>query len=160
MQTRIGHFCLIVDFLDVDFSSNQISDILKIEVDDILANLTLKNLDDWTLRFRATYTNARQPLVSKNRFGSYRSDKIKEITIIIPIPIVESVSWGVNVNQHIYDTSHYDRLINNFHSFEIDFKNLSNRTDYILNCMRMGIKLSFTHGLTVNKEKIRVNKII
>jgi len=46
---------MILDFLDVSFSSNQISTTLKKEVDDILVNLTLDNLDDWTLIFKANY---------------------------------------------------------------------------------------------------------
>ena len=159
MQTRIGHTCMILDFLDVDFSSNMISDILKKEVDNILANYTFENTDDWTLIFRASYTNARQPLVSKNKLGSFTSDKIKEITIIIPIPTLNLVSWGVNGEQHIYGVDHFDSLIKNFLPLDTDYLNFNNRNDYILNCMRTGIRLSFTNGFTVNKEKIKVNII-
>ena len=139
MQTRIGHSCMILNFLDVDFSSNLISDILKREVDDILTNFTLENLVDWTLTFRASYTNARQPLVSKNKLGSYTSDKIKEITIIIPIPTLDMIAWGVQYDQHIYGEGHFDNLIKNFFHLEIDYSKYNNRTDYILNCMRAGI---------------------
>lgn len=156
MKTSIGHTSTLLDFLDVGFSSNQISDLIKEELDAILSTLKLDHdLDDWTLVIRASYTNARQPLVSKNKLGAFTSDRIKEITIIIPIPTLEFISWGVHANQHIFGASHFDKLVKNFNPIDLDYKQFENRTDYILDCMRMGINLSFENGFTVRNKKIR-----
>ena len=156
MESRITHFSLIIDFLDERFDSNRISDILKTEVDHILEINLLSNQNDWVIQFRATYNNGKQLLISKNKFGSYSSDKIKEITIPIPIPLINEVSWGVNQEQHIYKDSHYDNLLDNFWSLDVNIDDFTNREDYILDCMRRAIKLCFEKKYTVNGVKLRL----
>jgi len=158
MQTSISHISMVINFLNIDFDSNQISEILKKEVDNILRNFSTDNLEDWTLDFMASYTNGMQPLVSKNRLGSFTSDKIKQITIVIPVPIIDTVSWGVNSNQHIFKIDHFDKLIKNFNTLDVNYSDFNNRTDYILECLRMGIKVSFSQGFTVNKGKFKLKK--
>lgn len=158
MQTKIGHFSMVMNFLDIDFSTRQISDILKEEIEDLLLNSEINGPSDWTLLFAANYTNARQPLVSKNKLGSYLNDKTKEVTVIIPVPTIKVVSWGVHDNQHIYKENHFDKLIKNFYPLDIQCTDHCNRTSFILACMREGIKVSFEEGFTVNKVKLKLKR--
>jgi hypothetical protein len=159
MQVRIGHSGMVIDFVDVNFNSNQIGSILEEKVRSILENFSLEGLDDWALEFMASYTNRRQPLVSKNKLVSFTSDKIKQITIAIPIPTVDIVPWGVEISQHIFQVNHFDNLIQNFYPLDVICTDYSNRTDYILACMREGIKKSFTEGFTVNKVKFKLKNL-
>jgi hypothetical protein len=156
MESRITHFCLISKFLDVGFDSNKVSNILKTETDYILKSNSLSNQNDWIIQFSANYNNGKMLLVSKNKFGSYSSDKIKEITIPIPIPLIDKVSWGVSVEQHTYKENHYDNLLNNFWALDVNVADFTNREDYILDCMKRAIKLCFEKKYTVNGVKLRL----
>jgi hypothetical protein len=159
MESRITHFCLISDFLNNGFDANKISDILKVETDHILKVNSLINQTDWVIQFRATYNNGNNLLISKNKFGSYSSDKIKEITIPIPIPLIDIVPWGVSVQQHTYKETHYDKILNNFWALDVYFSDFSNREDYILDCMRRAINLCFEKGYTVNGIKLKMKSV-
>jgi hypothetical protein len=140
MNTRITHFSLVIDFLDIAFDSDSISDILKKEVDDVLRLNSIELPSKWCLVFRATYSNAKGILISKNKLGTYPSDKMKEVKIVIPVPLKEIVEWGVEEHQHVYGIDHYDKLMNNFCELEVDYSQYSNRQDYIIACLRSGIK--------------------
>lgn len=157
MESRITHFCLIIDFLDVDFESRKISEILKIEVDNILKNNSFVDQNDWIIQFSATYNNGKHLLVSKNKLGSYPNDKVKEITIPIPIPLKNKISWGVNKEQYVHEITHYDKLLKNFWILDIDYHQFTNRTEYIIDCMRRAIKKVFEEGFTVGGVKIKIN---
>lgn len=119
-------------------------------------NLTVP--DDWILIFEATYNNGKVPLVARNKVGSYPSDKMKYVKIVIPIPLKSEVDWGVNPEQHLYKKEHYDKLMRNFLELNVDYNNYNNRTDYIIACLKAGIKKAFEEGFTVGKTKIRVKK--
>ncbi len=157
METNITHFCLIYDFLDVDFNSNDISRIIKQKVDHILKFNNFNIPSDWILTFNATYNNSKFLLISKNKFGGYKSEKRKEISIVIPIPLIDKINWGVNEKNFIYDINHYDNILHNFWALEIDPNYFNNRTDYILFCMLKGIKKSFYEGFTVGGIKLKTN---
>lgn len=158
MESRITHFCLIYDFLDLDFDSNYISRVLKLEVDHILDFNSFHTPLNWTLTYNANYNNGKKLLISKNKLGSYKNDKIKEITIVIPIPLIDSVNWGIKEESFIYDINHYDNILHNFWVMEVDCRSFTNRSEYILDCMRRGIKKSFQEGFTVGGIKIKTNK--
>lgn len=158
MKSRILHTSLVLNFLDVEFDTNVISEILKTEVDNILDSNNLGNLSDWEIQFKATYNNGRKLLISKNRLGSRPSDKIKEIVIIIPIPKLENASWGVSKYQYIYEESHYDKLLKNFWELNVNYSDFPNRTDYILDCMRRAIKFCFDEGFTVDGVKVNIKQ--
>jgi hypothetical protein len=155
MNTRITHFSLVIDFLDIAFDSDSISDILKKEVDDVLRLNAIELPDKWWLVFRATYSNARGVLISKNRLGTYPSDKMKKVTIVIPVPLKEIVEWGVEERQHVYGIDHYDKLMKNFWALEVDYSQYSNRQDYIIACLRSGIKKAFEECFTVGGVKVK-----
>lgn len=158
MQVRVSHFCMIMNFLDIGFISNEISEILKIEVDELLVNNKLTDHNEWLILFEASYNNGRHVLVTKNKLGNLRSEKTKEIVIVVPIPLLYIVPWGVNQSDHINKPSHYDDIIQNFWVLENrDITTFINRKEYILDCMRRGINKAFKEGFTVGGVKIKIN---
>lgn len=158
MDIRVTHFCLLSEFLDVDFNSNEISDGLNPRIHELMQENNQSIPSDWILIFDATYNNGKVPLVTKNKLGSYPSDKMKYIKIVIPIPLKSEIEWGVNPEQHLYRKDHYDKLMKNFWELDIDFKDYSNRTDYITACLKAGIKKAFEEGFTVGGVKVKASK--
>lgn len=155
MRARILHTSYVLNFLDVGFDSSRISQILESEVNTILKENSFAELNDWEIKFRAIYTNSRQLLISKNRFGTYPKEKIKEISIPIPIPTIDIISWGITKDQHIYEDTHYDKLLKNFWNLDVNYSDFSSRTNYILDCLRKAIKFCFEEGFTVNGIKVK-----
>ncbi|AEI52171.1 Imm9 family immunity protein [Runella slithyformis] len=153
----ISHTSMIFEFVDIGFNTLQIYDSLRPSIIELMKKEKLSIPDEWTLYFNAGYTNSKTPLVSKNKIGSYPSDKMKEITIIIPIPLKSEIDWGVNPEQHLYKKDHYDKLMKNFFELNIDFKNYTNRTDYVTACLKAGIKKAFEQGFTVGGMKVKAN---
>lgn len=151
---------MVSGFLDEGFSTNEISDTLTPGIYKVMHVNNLTIPDDWILIFQANYNNGKGSLVSRNRLGSYTSDKMKYITIVIPIPIKPEIEWGVNLEQHLYKKDHYDKLMKNFFELNVDYRNYTNRKDYITACLKAGIKKSFEEGFTVGKTKIKVKKPI
>jgi hypothetical protein len=160
MDIRFTHTNLVFGFEDEGFDSNIIySNQLSI-VNSIMLLNKLQIPDDWVLMFDIGYNNGRIPLLSKNKFGTYPSDKMKYIKIVIPIPLESEISWGVKPEQHLYGKDHYDKLIKNFWELAIDYRNYGNRTDYITACIKAGIKKAFVEGFTVGGVKIKAKQPI
>ena len=120
MDVSIGHFCMVFDFLNVGFNSNEINSSLLPSIYKEMQDNHLTIPEDWRLIFHANYNNGKTPLVSKNKLGGYFSDKMKYITIVIPIPLTSEVEWGVNPEQHLYKKDHYDKLMRNFLELNVD----------------------------------------
>ena len=158
MKSRVRHVSYILDFLDLAFEANAISKVIKSEFDALLEKNSLSSKTDWEIQLRATYTNGRQLLISKNKFGSYPSDRIKEITIPIPIPLTNMVPWGVQREQHMYSIDHYDEILHNFWTLDVDYSKFDNCNDYILNCLRRVLDLIFLKEYTVNGVKLNRNQ--
>jgi len=55
MKSRILHTSYVIGFLDVDFNSDEISRILKLEADKTLACINNDSLKDWEVQFSAVY---------------------------------------------------------------------------------------------------------
>jgi hypothetical protein len=148
---------MVEGFLGVGFDHRHIAKELQADVEKIVEDTGFSNQTDWEPQFNAHFTNAREVLVSKNRLGSYPSDRVKEIAIVIPVPYIEAVPWGVKREQHTYDIDHFDKLMKNFSPLGVDYAAFSNRTDYIVDSMRRGIRHSLHEGFTVNKVKLKLN---
>lgn len=160
MNIRFTHLNLVFGFEDEGFDSNKIySNQLSI-VNSIMLLNKLQIPDDWVLIFDIGYNNGRIPLLSKNKLGTYPSDKIKYIKIVVPIPLDSEISWGVKPEQHLYDKDHYDNLLKNFWELDVDYRNYDNRTNYITACLKAGIKKAFEEGFTVGGVKLKANKPI
>ncbi|MVM37270.1 hypothetical protein GO730_05845 [Spirosoma sp. HMF3257] len=159
METRINHSSLVINFLDVGFDSNQLSIRAKTIADQILLNNYFSEKNDWLINFIASYNNGRQLLITRNKIGTYSKDKIKEITLAIPIPSIRTVTWGVEDNQYIYGPDHYDQILKNFWAEEVNFHQFSNRSDYVYSCLKKGIERAFFEGFTVGGIKVVVKEI-
>lgn len=155
MKSRVLFSSYVIDFLDVDFDTKTIKEIIESETDEVLDNFNNENIKDWEVAFLFRFNNTEKILISKNRFGSVASQKQKEIIIHIPIPMKNLVSWGVNDEQHIYkDATHLNHLLKNFNSLDVNFKDFNNRKDYIIDSVRRVVKFCFENGFTVNGVKI------
>ena len=162
MESIITHTSLIIDFMDVEFDTDNISSTIKKEADGYLKKCTYNNIDDWKIQFIAVYNNGRKLLISKNKFGTLSSEKRKEITIVIPIPSVDISSWGIEKEKYIYNIDHYDKIITNFTSLEVFYHDFDNRADFIEDCLRRAVEYCFNAGITIkgNNVKLKIEKHI
>ncbi len=155
MKSRVVFSSLVIDFLDIDFNSNLIKNLIEIEIDKTLESFKNEKVKDWELFFAVYFNNTEKILITKNKLGSNASQMQKEITIHIPIPMKNIVLWGVNDEQHVYkDATHLNHLLKNFNTLEVNFKDFNNRTDYIIDSARRVVKFCFENGFTVNGVKI------
>ena len=93
MKIEISHTSLIFEFVNDGFDSRKIYESLLHIIDDIITSNNLKIPDDWMLIFDIGYNNGRIPLLSKNKFGTYPSDKMKYIKFHVKLE--DTVSEGV-----------------------------------------------------------------
>ena len=155
MHSRILEASTIIDFTGVGHDSKEVQSI-KLETDKLLGSIQNEKCKDWEVQFVFNYTNVKQVLVSKGL--SYPNEKQKEITIHIPIPTLDTVKWGVALEQHVYkDNSYLDHIMKNFTPLDVNFSDYNTRDSYILDCMRRGIKLSLEKGFTVNGVKVKID---
>jgi Immunity protein 9 len=160
MDIRVTHFCLLTEFLDLDFNSNQISDSLTPSIHKIMLDNDLSIPKDWILIFQAGYNNGKVPLVARNKLGSHPSDKMKYIKVVVPIPLKTEIEWGVNPEQHLYKKDHYDKLMKNFWELDVDYRKYTSRTSYITACLKAGIKKTFEEGFTIGGTKIKAKQLV
>lgn len=156
MNTMISHVSMVIDFIDVAFDSKEVNKLVKDEIESIFSNLSTNGLENWSIYFLISYTNGKKPLISKNKFGTSSKDKIKQISIVIPVPSKDKIHWGVDGSQQVYSESHFDKIIDNFHQLDIEYTDYSNRADYIKECVRKAIKKCFIEGITINKIKLKI----
>lgn len=157
MRVRILDSAMIEDFFNNEFDSTEICHSLRIEIEELITPIKNEKLLDWEVCFRIIYNNVRTILIyTKNK--SYVNEKYKDITIHIPIPTKDKVSWGVNQDQHVYDNeNHMDSILKNFHSLDVDYALFGNRESYIRDCMRRAIEYCFYKGFTINGVKVKLN---
>lgn len=158
MKSRFLHTSYVLNFLDIDFNSNEISDILTMETNIILNDYIFPELEGWELQFKASY-GKREPLKIFTKMPSYKKERQKLIIIHIPIPTQNIVSWGVQENQHISIGSNDNRDKNNL-LLDVNFDLFSNRQDYIIDCLRRGVRKAFEVGFAVNGVKLKAKKTI
>lgn len=152
MVARILHTSYIIDFLDVDFNSDEISDILKKETDKKLKQCSIDSLENWEIQFKAIYGKGSVIRIYK-KMPSYAKDKQKPITIHIPIPENTKVPWGVHPDQYI-EVGKNANEEKNVSYLNVHFEQYSSRKDYIIQCLRRAISLCLEEGLTINGRKV------
>jgi hypothetical protein len=108
--------------------------------------------------FGAVFNNVKQILITKNKLGTYPSDKYKEITIHIPVPKKEDVLWGVANEKFVNKIDHLDGLINNFNVLDVDFTKFDNKDDYIRDCMSRAIDYCFINGIKMKGVELKLSK--
>ncbi len=156
MKVRVLDSALITDFINAGFSGDKIRLIGKEYADGFAVKITNEALFDWEVTFRFYYNHLKKILIYlKER--SYPIEKYKEITIHIPIPMIEKVVWGVALEQYLYQNEDYlDEKIKNFHCLDVDYSKFDNREDYILDCVRRSIEYCFAKGFTINGIKVKI----
>jgi hypothetical protein len=157
MMSRILHSSYVIDFLDADFDSNEISNTLKFETDQILKHIKNEELKDWEIQFRAIYGHGSVIRIYR-RMPSSSKEKDKQITIHVPIPPKNEVSWGAFPNQFI-EPGGNPKQGKNFEILSVNFPIFSTRTDYILNCLRRAIHFCFEDGFTINKIHVKIGHL-
>lgn len=157
MKSRILDSSMITDFFNIDFDSKKICSIIKTETDKLLETLDIDSLNDWEIHFIFRYTNV-PGLLIYTKGVSYKKEKYKEITVHVPIPTLDIVNWGVNIEQHIYkNKDHLNKLIKNFDLIEVEFSDFNSRSEYIIYCMNKSIKFCLKKGFSINGEKIKLD---
>jgi len=155
MKAKIKHTSYVMDFLDIDFSSDKISNDLQIEVDEILSRIEINSLFSWELIIKALYSNQTDILIFRK--GKSNTDgKYKEIVVHIPIPTTQVVKWGVKKEQHI-KTGINDKVLVYADNIQIDPTNYHSRESFIKDCLQKAIKKIFELGFTINKKKIKLD---
>lgn len=152
MKSRISHGSHLIDFLIPGFDYKKIDQPLKEEVDEILNRYKIPVLKDWEITFTALYGN-RDKIYVCRKAKSQVSMKYKEIVIHIPIPSKNVASWGIDENQIVKLKFSNDNKY--CEPIDIGIENYSDKYEFILACMRKGIKYTFEKGFTVNKIKIK-----
>ncbi|PDS21950.1 Imm9 family immunity protein [Flavobacterium branchiophilum] len=155
----ISHSSYVFRFVDEEFITKDLYYEYIDKIKEILETNKIILPDGWLLIFNLIYTNGRVPLLTKNRSGGFRSDKMKEISIVAPIPLKEEIEWGIDIKDHFFKKEHYDKIINNFWELDIDYKNYNTSKDYITACLKEGIRKAFEIGFTVGGLKINVKDI-
>jgi hypothetical protein len=148
MNTRITHSSYVINFLDVNFDSEELSKTLKLDADKVLRQITNENLQDWEIEFRGAYGMGEQIRIYK-KTRSYTADKIKLIVIHIPIPTKDKVSWGVDESQ-LVDLTIPKNSEKYFDVLPVNYGLFPNVNEYLLDSIRRGIEHSFKDGFKVN----------
>ncbi|MBL7787677.1 MAG: hypothetical protein JNM36_17350 [Chitinophagales bacterium] len=157
MVSVIKHTSYVIDFLDVGFDTDQVSNILKPETNLLLSKITVDGLDDWQIIFNPVYNNGSQLRIGK-KTKSYVMDKEKWITIHIPIPTKDIVTWGVDASQ-LLKTPDPPNAAKYLVYLPIDTTLFTNRFDYIVATLRQGILFSLQDGFMVNGKKIKLSPL-
>ena len=153
IKSRVTHSSYVIDFLGVGFNTNEISRTLENKIDHLLFSVNYEKLDNWELQFNALYTSGEKlELYRKTR--SYTVDKVKEIVVHIPIPLITEVDWGVNLEQHI-KLGHNPKSLKYVDFIDIDPTKFDNRTTYIMFCLDKAVETTFQLGFTMNGCKIK-----
>lgn len=153
MKSRIYHTSYIIDFLDVGFDSEKISQILKKEVDEKLESIQYPELNHWELNFKAVYNNVDKIYLFR-KSKSYPIEKYKEVVIHLPIPNQTEESWGVNKAQLINTNLKSAEKFSD--ELEISIGKFKNRETSIIENFRRAIHECLRLGITINGKRIKI----
>lgn len=152
MIGKVSHSSHLIDFTIPGFNYKKIELALEIEINAKLNEYDIPELNDWKIVFKALYGN-REKIYVCRQARSQVDMKYKEIIIHIPIPLNSQMEWGIEKNQVV--NIKFPENNKYCESIEAEFKNHSDKYDFIIDCMRKGIKHTFEKGFTVNKIKIK-----
>lgn len=157
MTIRILHSSYVINFLDIQFNSDDISDKLLTTTVAKFGKFTNEKLTHWEAQFRLVYGEGDRIRIYKS-IASYIKEKQKLITIHIPIPSIDVVDWGVENSQFI-SIGHPSNAKKNVTYLNVNFRDFENRTDFIMDCAERAILFCFKEGFTVNGVKVIVEDI-
>ena len=152
MIGKVNHSSHLIDFTIPGFDYTKIEQPLEIEINSKLKEYDIPELNDWKVVFKALYGN-RDKIYVYRQARSEVDMKYKEIVIHIPIPLKSQTEWGVEKNQVV--NLKFPENNKYCESIVAEFENYTNKYDFIIDCMRKGIRHTFEKGFTVNKIKIK-----
>lgn len=157
MKLRILDSSFIENFPEEDFKSNEIRELVFSKVNKFFESYPDDMLRDWEICFMFRYNNTPSLLIYTQDV-SYPMEKYKEITIHIPIPNDDEVSWGVKEEQYIFKRNYLDKKIKNFLSLDVEYLQFKNIEDYIKDCMYRAINYCIEIGFTVSGRQVKLSK--
>jgi hypothetical protein len=126
---------------------------LNTYIEKILFKLNLNDLKDWRILLSIVYTATQSVGVLKSA-RRYPSDTEIESSIIIPIPSIKEVKYGLPEEKL---ERVFTMIDGKWHLLETDFSKFNNLNDYIYDAAIRGIDETFKQGITVNGKKIKYN---
>jgi len=135
-----------------DGINDKLNQVIPLFLEELTKSIDSNILPDWTLTLRALFTRGDSINIYKRGF-TYPSDKQKEITIQIPIPSNEQISWGIEEERFI-DRGAID--YSKFTIIPIDYKLFDNLADFIIACVKIGIERRLKDGVTLKGMKIKI----
>lgn len=148
MQSKIFQTSYVINFLNEMFNSEEIINPINREVNTLLSKANNELVYNWTIEFNIIYFNGNSIKISKIE-RNYKEDRLKEITIFIPIPTKEKVEWGVEEAQHIPFNS-LSKVEKNLINYDIKFSQFVNLNQYLSFSIKEAIAFILKKGIKVN----------
>jgi len=137
----------ILQFPDIDYGKKEIVEYL----DRISNRLNLQEIPTWTLVVSLVFSKA-DWIGTFKRGTSYPSTKEKYVSIVIPIPDSERVTYGIARDRFLPrpkpDPSH-------FWTQPVNYDEYNSMRDLIVDSAKRGIDEAFKHGVTVHGKKVK-----
>jgi hypothetical protein len=154
MVARVIISSYIIDFQDVGFDSRKLEEEMSKNANLLIKDYNIPELVDWEIQFIFRFNNTRYIMIY-TKSKSFPVEKYKEITIHIPIPSKDDISWGVENNQFISRIDHLDGKMRNFETLDISYDKFDSRLDYISDSICRSLKEILRIGFTLNGIKIK-----
>jgi len=122
---------------------------------ELLKKLDLSDLSDWTLILR--FVLGKSDWVGVYTKGiTYPSTKERDISIIIPIPLLDQASYGINKKRFLtrpgLDPSKFIRV-------DVDYKKYKTIQELIIDSAKKGIDAAFIHGIKIKGKTLKIKVI-
>jgi Immunity protein 9 len=151
MKLKITSASSILLFPSMDYGQNEIDQYIE---NAVLGKLDVSIAPEWTLIFCLHFCKSDWIGVFK-RGITYPSTKEKGVTIAIPIPTIDQISYGLEKKRFLarppLDAAKYWTL-------SVDYAKYESLKDFILESAKRGIDEAFKQGITVDGKKIQYAK--
>lgn len=114
----------------------------------------IDQLKDWTMVICINYTSVKKHgpfLWIFKRSRTYKNDREKEFTIHLPLPSVETKSWGIKPGQITAQQAFKE---DSFYKLAIDYSAYDSLYDYVNQLIIKGVDELFRRGFTFNGVRI------
>lgn len=157
MKATLFHSSYVIDLFKF-VNTNKVDQYFEKPFEFIsnFSNEKYSSVSDWELCFKAFYVEGSQIRVFKS-LKPYVSDKEKIITIHVPIPSKEDISWGLP-KKLLVPHNIPDKILKNGTSFHVDFGKSNSLLNHIIDCLKFGILFSFHEGFTLMGNKIIIKE--
>lgn len=152
MKAGISKYVLILNLEENKYLPEDLRSKLLDEIQGYVSRVSIDELADWQLLFILMFNDVKEILIYR-KSKSLVKDKLKEVTIHIPIPTKDVVAWGVDKNQCLCrPISEKSRKLADI--LYLDPKKYSDGVSYTAEVVRMAVREVFRLGITVNGKRI------